>query len=365
MSARSWKALFGLVTVGMVVAGIPSPAPADRAAAPAVAQLAPNNLQVEADCPRPRPACTSGFVSDQIVPGGTSEDPWISVQVEIADDTDATNVRNIWFWCPPGTPEFPSDEDLKSCKRFGIDRIGWDVPAGPARPFSTAIDVPAFWDGRIVAVLAVMCSGPGIELEGPDANCTTDVERGVYLEDAQSGRRNRTSVGAVDAVRTAPECLGSTSPECAGEFRDFPLGSEVPGDGFDFNAITSRSVNELQWVLNGPVETASPPSPENFAASGTCSLDQTIEGGKTWLCFLSDEDVPDGTTLALALMKGDAPGSQRQGRGGYCNSNNNPRTDQDPRKKGVQRPAPRNRIRGAHDYCVLDSHYIVSSRPDE
>lgn len=360
MRARSWSVS---LVLGMIVSGAAVAPAAQPTVPPSVAQLIPNDSPVMADCPVPPPGCAPDVISElRIASGGGDE--WTTIEVEILEGGTGGTWWNYWYWCPAGTSVSPSAVAAK-CTFKGQARA--TAPGGSVlAPFATDAGVGRRWDARRWDVLAVACSGRGRDFEGTDANCTTDVQRDIYLDDAREGSvRNQTSAGAVAEFRTFADCVGSTASECDAEFEDLPLGSDVPDDGFDFRAVTSREVAGLQWVLNGPIDTDHEPSGANFAGSGDCSFERLVTQGKTWLCFLTADDVPDGIALALSIMKANAPGTERQGSGGYCNSNNNPKTDQDPKVKGVQRAAPRNRIHGAHDYCVLDSHYVVSAPSEE
>jgi hypothetical protein len=150
---------------------------------------------------------------------------------------------------------------------------------------------------------------------------------------------------------------------CDAAYKAFPHGSPVPNDGFDFKAFTSDEVNNLQSAVNEPADAQQEPNNATFDGFVNCTLEQTFTNFKRWRCAIGDALIANDAELAVNLLNANGAGAQPQGTGGYCNSNNNPNvTDFDPGTGGNQAPPPaQNQVPGAHDACVMDVHYIVSS----
>jgi hypothetical protein len=320
-----------------------------------VQQFMPNDTQNWSACPVASPGCKPDALSDKF----DGVDSLAHLTAVASAETETVT----WYACPLGTPSAPTNSDLVKCTvTIGSDSTGVIPPIGPAasspadEAYDVTWDVPGSLDQQRRDIVALACIGPGQNLDGAEANCRADEEDSIFLEDAQTGNaQNQTTAGEFGRYRTFQTCIGTAtgSSACDPFFKAFPHGSPVPNDGFDFQAFTSDDVTTLQWEVNSQADAAAEPAGTNFFDFGGCTLEQTFTNFKRWLCRLTDVEVPNDAEMALSLLDADAPGSQASGAGGYCNSNNNP-TAPGP-------PPAQNQVPAAHDDCVLDVHYAVSS----
>jgi hypothetical protein len=342
MRRRKLSLLFSMgLVAGILVAG-PVPAVEAQPRAPfSVSQFIPNDTP---SCP----GCIPDFLSDKV-----------PFRAQLGEVGTAESQRNVWFVCPEGLPNPPSNADLASCSiRVGEDDVGRIPPIGPGavgptdKAFDIEWDIPGSLDQQRRDILALVCIGAGEDLDGADANCRFDLQRSIFLEDAQTGNAaNQTSSGRITVYRTLQSCIGSVAPSCDPAYKELPNGGSVPNDGFDFRVTTSDDVPALRWNINSPADAQQEPATGNLSSSGSCVLEATFTTTKRWRCTVSGADVPDDAEMALSVVSDNAGGTQPEGQGGYCNSNNNP----------ASAPSAQNEVPGAHGQCVLDTHYAVSS----
>jgi hypothetical protein len=265
-----------------------------------------------------------------------------------------------WYACPLGTA-VTTQAALSSCNVvIGTDSTGVVPPIGPgaSSPADEAYDVnwdiPGSLDQQRRDIAALACIGTAQQVEGGSANCRVDEENNIFLEDAQTGAAaNQTSSGEFGQYRTLQGCLDVApgNAACDAARKPFPHGSPVPNDGFDVQAFTSDDVNALGAIVNSPADASTEPAPANQLNGPLCSLEQTFTNFKRWRCFFNDAAIPNDAEMAISLDDNTAVGAKPEGTGGYCNSNNNP----------ASTPSAQNEVPGAHDFCILDSHYAVSS----
>jgi len=345
------KKLFStLLTVALVGGLLALAATPAQAARPFnVQQFMPNDTQNTGTCAVAAPGCTPDSLSDKF----DGIDSLAHLTAVATPETDSVT----WYACPLVTTFPVSNSELTNCNiTIGSDATGVIPPIGPSasspadEAYDVTWDVPGSLDNQRRDILALACIGSGQELD-TNPNCRDSLEENIFLEDAQTGAaQNQTTAGEFGQYRTRQACLGVASGDatCDPLRKAFPHGSAVPNTGFDFLAFTSDDVNALQWEINKS-DAQAEPAAANFDGFGGCGVEQTFTNFKRWLCNLADGNVPDDTELAISLLDANGAGAQPEGTAGYCNSNN-------------AAPAnAQNTVAGAHDACVLDVHYIVSS----
>jgi len=308
-----------------------------------VEQLSPNDSSFVASCAFTD--CTPGELSDRF----DGVDSLAHLTVVAAPETD--NVS--WYLCPTGMPDSPTNANLASCPVvLGMDSTGvFPSPSSVAGRVDEAFDI--WWDvpGAVDEirrdVVALACIGPAQKLDAPNANCLASVEHNIFMDDESSGTaQNHTTTGEFGRYRTVPSCIGVApgNATCDAAYQGFVNGSVVPNSGFDFRAFTSTDVASLQWVLNAPADASAEPGLANFKWMDDCSL---IGPGppqsKEWRCTVTSSVIPQSAGFVVSLRNANVGGAQPAGTGGYCNSNN----------AGSHQ--------GAHNGCVLESFYLVSS----
>ena len=361
MARRVTGIILGLSLIGgMLTLG----APVAQAARPFnVQQFMPNDTPVGTCAGGGTNQCTGDALSDKF--DGT--DSMAHLTAVATAETDSVT----WYACPTTTPLSPTNAQIASCNVIiGVDSTGVVPPIGPAasspadEAYDINWDIPGSLDQQKRDIVALACIGPGQNVDAPNPNCRASVEENIFLEDAQTGTaQNQTTAGELLEYRTAdpdPSCGGNPlGAACSAQFDPFPHGSPVPNDTFTIRATTSDEVIDAGIRINSPSDATSEPAPSNEVNDIACNLIQTATTFRTWDCTI---DPPDDAEMAISLnvfncCGGSPPGGPSpvpQGTGGYCNQNNNPSVSGGP-------PSAQNQVPGAHDNCVLDSHYAVSS----
>ncbi|HEY7874982.1 MAG TPA: hypothetical protein VIG64_07645, partial [Actinomycetota bacterium] len=351
MSKRIFSLLLGLCLVAGMLVAVAAPAQAQRPFG--VQQFEPNDTNLSPCAVPAPPGCTADFLSDKF--DGVDSLAHLTA-VATPETTQVT-----WYACPLGTT-VNTQAALSSCNvTIGTDSTGVIPPIGPGasspadEAYDVTWDIPGSLDQQRRDIAALACIGTAQQVEGGNANCRVDEENSIFLEDAQTGTAaNQTTAGEFGQYRTRQTCLGVAPGDaaCDAAYKAFPHGSPVPNDGFDFKAFTSDDVQALSAGVNAPADASAEPSTANFVVGVVCTLEQTFTNFKRWRCQLNDAQVPNDAEIAVDLLNNTTGGSLPTGNAGYCNSNNNP---------GVGPPPAQNQVPGAHDNCVLDVHYVVSS----
>jgi hypothetical protein len=353
LNRRTLVAVVGLC----VVAGtLTVAAPAAHAARPfGVQQFHPNdtNEASTANCGiTAPPGCTGDVLSDKF----DGVDSAAHLTAVATPDTD--NVT--WYACPLGST-IVNNGDLATCSVvIGTDSTGLLPPVGPAasspadEAYDVTWDIPGSLDNQRRDIVALACTGSGQNLDNPNPNCRVSEENSIFLEDAQTGvAQNQTTSAEFGSYRTNPNCLFQPPSDtvCEGKYKFFPHGSPVPNDGFDFQAFSSDDVQQLAYAINAPADAQTEPDETTLFALAGCNVVQTFTNFKRWRCDVPGSQVPDDSEMSIALINANGGGALPEGNGGYCNSENNP----------ASAPSAQNTVQGAHDDCVLDAHYAVSS----
>jgi len=329
------RKLFSVVTGLALVAGmlVFASAPAQAAKPFNIQQFQPGDQQVGV-CTAPH--CEADSLSDRF--DGT--DALAHLTAVASPDTDSV----LWYVCASGFTN--TNLKLSNCTQIGSDTTGVVPPIGPSasspadEAYDTTWDIPGTLDDQTRDIVALACIGTGTDIETANANCRTDIEPNIFLEDAQTGvAANQTSSGEMAKYRTRTACFGTapSNTACEATFKPFIHGSPVPNDGFEVKATTSDDVASMNIVNNSPSDAQTEPAAANQQNFNACTLQSTQATSKTWLCSLNPVDDAE-----LAVWIDDTDASPA-GTGGYCSDAN---TGTYP---------------GAHDFCSLDMHYAVSS----
>ena len=368
MLRRATSLLLGLFLIAGMLGVSAPPGYAQRPFG--IQQFEPNDTQFASggNCAAPNPGTPQGCIADYLSDKFDGVDSLAHLTAVATPET----TQVTWYACPLGTA-VTTQAALSSCNVvIGTDTTGVIPPIGPgaSSPADEAYDVnwdiPGNLDQQRRDIAALACIGTAQQVEGGQANCRVDEEDSIFLEDAQTGAaQNQTTSGEFGQYRTLQGCFNVApgNAACDAAYKAFPHGSPVPNDGFDFKAFTSDEVNNLQSAINEPADAQNEPNNATFDGFVNCTLEQTFTNFKRWRCAIGDALIANDAELAVNLLNANGAGAQPTGTAGYCNSNNNPNvTDFDPGTGGNQAPPPaQNQVPGAHDACVMDVHYIVSS----
>jgi hypothetical protein len=347
--------------------GVAAPPATAQSSRPfAIQQFEPNDTRFASggNCAPANPGTPQGCMADYLSDKFDGVDKLAHLTAVASEKT----TQVTWYACPLGT-SVTTQAALRTCDVvIGTDATGVVPISGPLGPeideaYEILWDIPGQLDHQRRDIVALACIGTAQQVEGFNPNCRVDEEDSIFLEDATTfAAQHQTTSGEFGQYRTLQGCF-NVAPDNAGcdrSYKPFPHGSPVPNDGFDFKAFTSDEVNNLQSAVNEPADASNEPNDASFDGFVNCTLEVTFTDYKQWRCAIGDALVADDAELAISLVNANAPGSQPQGTAGYCNSNNNPgasgTTPPDP-----ESPSAQNRVPGAHDACVMDVHYVVSS----
>ena len=351
-------------------------APAAHAQKPsAIAQLEPNDTSFSSNSiencagpfavPGTPDGCNGDYLSDKI--------DGVDARAHLTAVAAPETTQVTWYVCPLGSAVVDQTA-LSSCSMIGTDNTPSQGIASLGPPVDEAYDVtwdiPNTLDHSRRDVVALACIGSAQQIEGGAANCEVDEEDSIFLEDAQTGDNpasQTTSSGQFGRYRTRRSCfkVAPGDAACDAAYKAFPHGSVVPSDhsigipSFEFRAFTSDDVGVLLVAVNESAGASHEPD-ESKSHFDECTLEQTFDDFKQWRCipFLPTKGAAE---YVVSIINRDREFAQPSGTGGYCNANNNPNADTDKSTDGQQAPPSENQVPGAHDDCVLDVHYVVSS----
>ncbi|HEY7876308.1 MAG TPA: hypothetical protein VIG64_14430, partial [Actinomycetota bacterium] len=344
--------LLGMCLVAGMLVTVAAPASAQRPFG--VQQFMPQDQFVHGNCgggPPPPPNCEPDSLSDKF--DGLDSLAHLTV-VATPETTQVT-----WYACPLGTV-VTTQAALSSCSvTIGTDTTGVAPPIGPGasspadEAYDVTWDIPGSLDHQRRDIAALACINTAQQVEGANANCRVDEENDIFLEDAQTGAAaNQTTSAEFGPYRTMQGCIGlAPGSTCDAARKPFPHGSPVPNDGFDFQVFTSDDLTALVAIVNEDADATTEPAGANSLNGPPCNVEQTFTNFKRWLCIMNDANIPDDAEMAINLVDATNMGTKPEGSGGYCNSQNNPSSA----------PSAQNTVQGAHDFCILDAHYVVSS----
>ena len=369
MHRRKWSLLLVVCLVAGVLVNVVPPAAAQPQRPFAIQQFEPNDTQFASggNCVSPPPGTPQGCIADYLSDKFDGVDKLAHLTAVATPET----TQVTWYACPLGTT-VTTQAALSSCNVIiGNDHVGAVPASSPLGPqvdeaYDVTWDIPGQLDQQRRDIVALACIGTAQQVEGSTANCLVDEEDSIFLEDASTGTaQNQTTSGEFGQYRTLQGCFNVApgNNTCDAAYKPFPHGSPVPNGGFDFKAFTSDDINNLQSAVNEPADANQEPSNATFDGFVNCTLEQTFTDFKRWRCALGNPLIADNAELAINILDANGAGAQPTGTAGYCNANNNPNAaDFDPNDPGNQAPPPaQNQVPGAHDACVMDVHYVVSS----
>ncbi|HVL63922.1 MAG TPA: calcium-binding protein [Actinomycetota bacterium] len=332
------------------------------------------------------------FDTQNFLPDDTNIDPTGTVLSDKFDGTDTrahlTNVSTAdtdfvnWYVCNSdfegGGPTLGLEtQDLAgNCELIGTDAegrrpLGGNAFAPTDEAYEFFWDIPGVLDLRTRDILALACTGAAgstVVLEGPNQNCTFDLEEDVVLDDAQSGgdATIQTSAAEMVSICTSDVDAGpgagtndvcevggtgaGTNEQVAARFRPFPHGANVPNDGFVLRVTTDAETDILSAGIESPGDAQNDPNMPFFSQTICNNLVSGVTSN-VFECVFTDAMVPDNAEFAVLVWDwDDISGS------GLC----------DVSEDGTQNPGATigNPNASGADFtrCKLDVHYAVSGQ---
>jgi hypothetical protein len=328
---------------------------------------------------------------------------------DLADGTDslahltviapAATTRVDWLLCPTTTVSPVTQAQLSSCNvAIGSD----STPKTPAQgtiltsadeAYDVKWNIPVEQDAQTKDILILACVGEGQDVEGSGQNCRSNLEEGIFLDDASGGSggfTNTSSAGEMFAICTSdtddpsttgvgnvegPGSPGAGADPCqldtdesgrgaaggdnvgngtgtvsndrdaagtaavAALFKPWEHGDPVPNNGFVLRASTSADTFVLQAGRQYNPEVNSSTDWTILNQQTDCSLIQATTTSNLFECVFPDTGTLGGNETAAAgtVAEQQADDNRTQAVGIFGGSN------------------------GSCNSCLMDAHWTASS----